>query len=233
VLAAANLLGASTGSEIEKKVLEFAEWVKSNESGDEPEDADWNNPDESSIEASLRNQGVPERIISTLNPLSTIVKTEAIQAVELFMKTTRTGWCLVLSGCKGCGKSTAAASYLMARTRASENISQLPKNKMWWTAANISRVSSYVGQLENLMTLPVLVIDDLGVEYMDKNGHFNSRLDELLSYRYDNFKKTIITTNLNSVDFEKRYEKRITSRIKEGIKFGGNFAHIKDKSLRT
>lgn len=230
------------GSDIERRVLAFGEAHSSGETDYEHECwLERSKPDAEDIEWSLRNQGVPERIVNTLGSIGygdTKEPSQAMEVVKNFLKTDRPAWCLVLSGDKGCGKSTAAALFLEDKTKAYQTVGNLPKKQAWWTAAKVNRVSSYDDQLENLMIMPWLIIDDLGVEYADKNGHFNSRLDELLSARYDNYKKTIITTNLNSKDFQERYGKRITSRIAEGFKHAGPvgetlFVEITEKSLRT
>ena len=183
------------------------------------------------IESSMRVQGVPERIVFTFSPLYKLKETTALKAVNLFMTKPRDAWCLVLAGPKGCGKSTAAARYLWEDT-ASRTASP-PKTQRWWTAAKVSRVSSFNDELEKLMETAVLVIDDLGVEYMDKGGHFSHRLDELIDYRYSNYRKTIITTNLNKKDFNSRYGVRVTDRIREGFKHGGDYKEIDEKSLRV
>lgn len=183
------------------------------------------------IESSMRIQGVPERIIWTFNPRHVVKDTTALKTVQEFMTKPREAWCLVLAGPKGCGKSTAAAHYLWENTAA--QLHSPPKTQRWWTAAKVSRVSSFNDELEKLMKTPVLVIDDLGVEYMDKGGHFGHRLDELISDRYDNFRKTIITTNLNKKDFQDRYGARVTDRIREGFKHGGDYKEINEKSLRA
>jgi len=189
------------------------------------------------IESSLRNQGVPERIIFTFNPLHKTIETTALRAVQKFMEKPRDAWCLVLAGPKGCGKSTAAARYLWEDTaqRATGDSNLPPVNKQrWWTAAKVSRVSSFNDELEKLMKTNILVIDDLGVEYLDKGGHFNHRLDELLDYRYSNYKKTLITTNLNKKDFQARYGVRVTDRIRSGFKHGGDYKEMaNEKSLRA
>lgn len=219
-------------SEIEKKVLAFGEIAK--ESGWMCDDIPQNyNANEADIQSSIRQQGVPERIISTFTDSGKLKKTSALKAVEKFMTTPREAWCLVLSGPKGCGKSTAAAHYLMKNTHGT--IESLPKTQRWWTSANISRVSSYREELESLMRIPILVIDDLGVEYIDKNGFFLSRLDELIDARWGNFKRTIITTNLNRKDFQDRYDQRITDRIRQGFKDGADYLEVTDckKSLRA
>ena len=79
----------------------------------------------------------------------------------------------------------------------------------------------------------VIVIDDLGVEYLDKNGYFSHRLDELIDERYSNYRKTVITTNLNAKAFQTRYGARVADRIREGFKHGGAYVEIAMGSLRA
>ena len=233
----ATVLGVRVSAEtmklsgIEKKILAFGELARENgwECDDIPGPEAISRMD---IESSIRHQGVPERIISTFSKAEEMKTTTAMKEVQRFMESGDGGWCLVLAGHKGCGKSTAAAHYLFHNTeKCSPN--NAPKDQRWWTAAKVSRVSSYDKELERLMNLPILIIDDLGVEYMDKGGHFKHRLDELLDARYSNFRKTIITTNLNKKDFQERYGERVSSRIMEGFKDGGHYAEINDKSLRV
>jgi DNA replication protein DnaC len=78
-----------------------------------------------------------------------------------------------------------------------------------------------------------MVIDDLGVEYLDKNGNFLQRLDELIDERYSNYRQTIITTNLNVKAFKERYGERVADRIREGFEFGGAFMELAESSMRV
>lgn len=180
------------------------------------------------LESSLRRQGMPQRVINTLNCMK---ETKATTAIDSFLETTEEAWCLVLAGPKGCGKSTAAGKYLAETTK--PNVKSPPNNIRWWTSSRISRVSGYDTQLEKIMAEKIIVIDDLGVEYLDKNGYFNHRLDELIDERYSNYRKTVITTNLNSGDFQARYGARVADRIREGFKHGGAYIEIELGSLRA
>ena len=83
-----------------------------------------------------------------------------------------------------------------------------------------------------MMQSKLMVIDDLGIEYLDKNGNFLQRLDELLDERYSNFRKTIITTNLNADAFKDRYGERVADRMREGFTWGGGFIELADDSMR-
>ena len=181
------------------------------------------------LEFAARRQGIPQRIIDTLR--SDVKATEAILRIKSFLDAPREAWCLVLAGPKGCGKSTAAGLYLWEKTR--PDYKSPPKDMRWWTAARVSRISSFNDQLDQVMKTKMIVIDDLGVEYLDKNGHFNHRLDELIDDRYSNYRKTIITTNLNARDFQSRYGDRVADRIREGFKHGGAYVEIDGATLRA
>ena len=181
------------------------------------------------LESSARHQGVPQRIIDTLK--AEFLDTQAIDCIQSFLDAPREAWCIVLAGPKGCGKSTAAGLYLWEKTR--PNHKSPPKDMTWWTAARVSRISSFNDQLDKVMKTKTIVIDDLGVEYLDKNGHFNHRLDELIDERYSNYRKTVITTNLNARDFQSRYGVRVADRIREGFKHGGAYVEINQGTLRS
>jgi DNA replication protein DnaC len=216
-------------SEIERKVMAFAEVAKQKGwSCDDPIDTSKEmSADE--LTSSLRFQGMPQRIIDTLQ--SGPKDTSALMTVKKFMDAPKEAWCLVLAGPKGCGKSTAGAYYLWDKTKLMS--SAPPKSMRWWTAARVARVSGFNDHLEKMMSVPLMVIDDLGVEYLDKNGYFNHRLDELIDDRYSNYRKTIITTNLNANDFQTRYGARVADRIREGFKHGGGYVEFNEMSLRA
>ena len=220
-------MDSATG--ISKRVLDFAEKIKEEGWGCEDDVYSVKERSTSDLSTYALKQGMPQRIIDTI--IGGCADTPAMQAVSKFLEAPREGWYLVLGGPKGLGKSTAAAYYLWKKILDSESE---PSSKMrWWTAARVSRVSSYNQELEKMMQVSVMVIDDLGVEYMDKNGHFSHRLDELIDDRYSNYKKTIITTNLNKKDFQARYGNRVTDRIREGFKHGGDYLEFSGRSLRA
>tara|TARA_R110002051_G_scaffold314371_1_gene391405 strand:- start:3030 stop:3698 length:669 start_codon:yes stop_codon:yes gene_type:complete len=174
----------------------------------------------------LRTWGVPERIIKNLENLKT---TKAVNIVKNWADTPREAWCLILSADKGTGKSTAAATWLY--DMASEAPTYL--KRYWWSGTRIARTNGYAKEFESMMQSRYMVIDDLGVEYLDKNGNFLQRLDELIDERYSNFRKTIITTNLNTQAFKERYGERVADRIREGFHSGGAFMELSDASMRT
>ena len=223
------MAGIPRVSAIEEKILAFAEKAVAEGWGcDDPIETS-KELESSELVSSLRFQGMPQRIIDTLQ--SSPRDTSAIIAVKKFIEAPKEAWCLVLAGPKGCGKSTAGAYYLWSKTRSMTNAP--PKDMRWWTASRVARVSGYNDHLEKMMSVSMMVIDDLGVEYLDKNGYFNHRLDELIDDRYSNYRKTIITTNLNSEDFQARYGARVADRIREGFKHGGGYVEFNELSLRA
>jgi|TARA_R110000744_G_scaffold13121_2_gene38440 DNA replication protein DnaC len=189
-------------------------------------------PVEEGISAAERIQclkvwGVPERILNNLQSLN---ETPPIKYARKFILDPKEAWCLILSGGKGTGKSTAAAVWLY------ENVppegAPTYQTRYWWNGTRIARTNGYAKDFEKMMQSKLMVIDDLGIEYLDKNGNFLQRLDELLDERYSNFRKTIITTNLNADAFKDRYGERVADRMREGFTWGGGFIELADDSMR-
>jgi len=173
----------------------------------------------------LKLQGVPERVMKNLGVLK---ETVPVRYVREFALSPREAWCMVLSGGKGTGKSTAAAVWLY------EEAVRVPthEERYWWNGTKIARTNGYARDFEKMIKSHLMVIDDLGVEYLDKNGNFLQRLDELIDERYSNFKRTIITTNLNALAFKERYGERVADRMREGFAWGGGFMELSTNSMR-
>lgn len=78
----------------------------------------------------------------------------------------------------------------------------------------------------------ILILDELAFEGSDKNGWKEEQLFDLLDYRYNEKKVTIITSNVSIEDLP--YHRRIASRISEmcvEIKFP-DFDHRKSEGMR-
>ena len=180
----------------------------------------------------LQTWGVPERILKNLfSQEEPLIDTRAVKWVREFSVQPREAWVLVLSGGKGTGKSTGAAVWLYDNVPPDGSPSYT--TRYWWSGTRIARTNGYAKEFEKMLQHKFMVIDDLGVEYLDKNGNFLQRLDELIDERYSNFKRTIITTNLNVEAFQNRYGDRVTDRMREGFAYGGGFYEIADDSMRA
>ena len=89
---------------------------------------------------------------------------------------------------------------------------------------------SLKSEVEKLYDCDLLVIDDLGSEFITKNGV--SFLFDLVNDRLINNKKIIINTNLEISQFSENYTVRLTSRIYEKFKiFGFKGEDIRIKKL--
>jgi hypothetical protein len=126
---------------------------------------------------------------------------------------------LVLAGNPGCGKTVAACTRIEDR-----------ETGALMRAADFVELGNGYADRDRLAALGrvgVLVLDDLGVEYHD--AKMVCRIDGLLDSRAANGLPTIITTNLTSAQFQRRYEDRIWSRI---VQFG-DYVELDDPDLRV
>lgn len=149
--------------------------------------------------------------------------------------------CLVLSGTRGCGKTTAAAWCVAQEPRedkyadrawpryGSEPPARAHRNPLFIDVSKLQRASRYdEEQMWTIELASTLAIDDLGMEYADAKGSFAALFDGVFNTRYANAMKTVITTNLTAADFKVRYGERVTDRMREC----GRFVELNDPSLR-
>jgi DNA replication protein DnaC len=138
-----------------------------------------------------------------------------------------TTWSLVLTGPPGCGKSQAAtwaAFQLFTRNRFSPRCARCPK---------VSEESHYGGEAEEYRwrcaTAGVLLLDDLGEgEQCNEKRHvWRAWVDDVLTQRYAERRKTIITTNRLTTELRQWLGERLIDRLNEGVVVSTN-----DPSLR-
>ncbi len=141
--------------------------------------------------------------------------TEATKGLAAALNMTPKPTIIVLQGGVGCGKSCAAALWAV-RSEA-----------RWITAKAFARLG-YDAEVELLGRCKALVLDDLGTEYADGKGFFQSNLDGLIDDRYSRKLATVITTNVPFDEFKARYQDRISDRLREA----GQFVEVAGGSLR-
>jgi DNA replication protein DnaC len=188
--------------------------------------------------ARLRGRGLPERAVEIIvdGKVRDTAEYAAHRRTQLFMA--GTPGLLVLAGGKGCGKTTAgaiAASKQPTEPYAGASSGRWPTHlyPQFRYAATIARMSKYeeeakVAEWTPLLEAWLLVIDDLGMEFVDKKGNFTSMLDEILAVRHGNRLRTIITANLTLEEFSERYGDRLLDRVKED----GVFYEVAGDSMR-
>ncbi len=125
---------------------------------------------------------------------------------------------LVLTGGVGTGKTTLSKCVL-GSLKNTDNIA------VFLTATDLNNIflKVHTSQIDRTLTFDILsncdllIIDDLGTENLFKNVTVEYLLS-LLSYRIDNNKHFIITTNLTAKELYERYNERLFSRLSDKTK---------------
>lgn len=144
----------------------------------------------------------------------------ALTAVRAFMANPRQVL-LVLSGGVGVYKTGSACWALTFKPGRF-----VPCDELGRLAG--SREGEDVNQWRATRGTPLLVVDDLGGEYVDDKGWMVRVVNGLIDYRYSNRLKTIVTTNLDAKTFKATYGDRVFDRVREA----GQFVNIGGKSMR-
>lgn len=190
----------------------------------------WSEYDRLSPEQKQINAGIPRRIRDTLS--SELEDTKAMLFVKDWLSKRREDlsvWCLVLSADKGSGKSVAAGYWLSALNGSRIGNRNGNNYPAWWCASRFARLSGFDGIFDDICehSGPV-VLDDLGIEFIDKKGWFLQSIDAFVDARYSEYLPTLITTNLTATAFKHRYSERVVDRLREG----GLFFEFATDSLR-
>jgi DNA replication protein DnaC len=175
----------------------------------------------------LERMELPERPLRLILA-GAATKSQAVEALE------RPWSLLVMSGRPGTGKTLAAclwlARYVQDAKNWEEDTFRFKGSAVFLTAERLSRWSRYDdAAMEKLYKAKRLVLDDLGVEYLDEKGAYASILDALIDARYSSMRPTILTTNLTGQAFKERYGERIADRLRDE---GSLFVALGQTSMR-
>ena len=125
----------------------------------------------------------------------------------------------VLSGAAGTGKTVAAVWWA----------TQLRLVPVFLRASEFEAAGRYDREArDEWRDADVLILDDLGTEYLDTKGNFVAMLDELVDFHYSHHRLLVITTNCKPDEFRARYGTRIVDRLRES----GEWMTITGASLR-
>lgn len=163
-------------------------------------------------------RGVPEIHLEAIYDREP-VDCDALKSVTTFLLGRQT--LLILSGGVGIRK-TGSACYALVR-----------KPGVFVTADDLGRVAAAKDDesreaWQRARRAQVLVVDDLGGEYLDDKGWFFRVLNGLIDHRYGMKLKTIITTNVDSATFKQLYGDRIVDRLREA----GRWVNLGGESVR-
>lgn len=126
---------------------------------------------------------------------------------------------LMLGGKKGTGKTFALGVTVWNR------------GGKYVDAQALVAAGSFDGEFwHELERAPILALDELGAEY--PNPAFEANLYALLDRRYRMGKRTLIATNLNTVEFKNRYCEHGLDRLLERLRTGGRWVALDGESLR-
>lgn len=176
------------------------------------------------VRAELLRRGLSVRHLD-LVAQGVLKPTPSLECLKSFTQ----GEMWVLGGNVGCGKTVAAHVWLLGIETAAWTLPMAYSVRMV-TAAWFARKSRYHDdKIDTLARVRRLVIDDIGVEYLDDKGSFLTDFDELIDLRWRAGLSTIITTNLKMDDFRKRYKARIADRIRDC----GGWKNVGRESMRA
>lgn len=142
-----------------------------------------------------------------------LVTSEQFQPTEATAAVADVRGLVILGGGVGCGKTAAACSWLYSGRAG---------GGLFLKAQRLARWPRYDNaQMDRVLGIPRLVIDDVGAEFQDKFGAFQSLLDEVIDGRVSNRRATVMTTNLPADEFRARYLERIADRIRGSGRYVG------------
>jgi DNA replication protein DnaC len=162
----------------------------------------------------LHSRGVPARQVERVTAGEKLARSQALEAAHAWERSGET--LLLLLGPPGTGKTTAAAWLCRKLGR-------------FVAAADMARMSAYAADgVASLEQGKLLVIDDIGVEYADAKGLFRSQLDAVVSSRFGDRRRTVLTGNIGLPEWRERYGARLLDRARED----GVIVQIKGQSMR-
>jgi hypothetical protein len=169
------------------------------------------------IARNRKDARIPQIYLESLEHLE---ETDSVAQVRAFLAEPKVF--LLMCGDTGVGKSVAACWALEQKGGLFVEASILLCRPSWddehWDPARDARI---------------LVIDDLGAEQAGEKNFENTNLLSLMSHRYADLKKTIITTNMTWERFKLRYASADGGRTIDRLRDAGRVFSVSGRSLRS
>lgn len=140
----------------------------------------------------------------------------------------RDGKGLILAGDYGTMKTTLAIAVLRDHIATGKSGLFVPMPALidnLFTMRQLNR-EEWARYERTIRTTSLLVLDDFGGE--DAQDWIKSKIDAIVTARYNDMKSTIVTTNLNAKDMSASYSLRVLDRLKATCRY----IRFEGKSLR-
>jgi DNA replication protein DnaC len=134
----------------------------------------------------------------------------AVEAVRKMVRDTK-GNGLVLTGPPGVGKTHLGMALVNNRLIMGNAALYVTAPQLFKSIVSSYESGKYNSLMENLITVDLLMLDDLGVEKTTDNRQ--EELFMIINSRVNAGRQMIITTNLSAADIRDRYGARILSRL--------------------
>jgi DNA replication protein DnaC len=155
---------------------------------------------------------VPARLWQSLDDPQ---RTEALDAVRIFLEAPPACTFLILSGPAGVGKTFGLG--FAVQERGGEYVS----------AQTLVTVGSFDPVWKDIGFASLLSLDELGAE--KRNEAYDASLFALLDARYANQRKTVLATNLDAAAFKARYS---DDRLYDRLKKAGEWVYVGGSTMR-
>jgi DNA replication protein DnaC len=158
------------------------------------------------LEWRMRRLGVPLEAIENLrSPWNTRAREAAAEFCTAPHAQDRF---LLLAGNRGVGKTVAAAWLLR------QQLLDGHPGCLWVPATDFTSMSAYDGKVERLERVALLVVDDIGRE---SKGFARDLLSGVLLRRYEEMRRTVLTTNAAPSEMQTLYGQATWDRIRTGM----------------
>jgi DNA replication protein DnaC len=168
--------------------------------------------------------GVPARVARAVAD-GVFIETEAV-GIAREWRSSDAG-VLVLCGAVGCGKSVAA-TWLLKHNEREKVIALVGGEKhrvvermtgAWVAASALVEASDFSSEFwKPLRRASLLVVDEVGTERLDAKGRAVANFTELIRRRYDDGRRTVITTNLPPAEWLNVYGSADGGRLRDRLK---------------
>ena len=157
----------------------------------------------------LRAQGIPEQMRAAFDMVEDY-------ASDL-PKRKATGKGIFLKGPVGTGKTTLAVAVLRAALEAGYRVQMVRLSSLLDTLFTLRALNTeeWARYERRCREVDFLLLDDLGSEWTGSEAWVHTKVDSIISERYDRQLPTLLTSNLTRNELKGKYAERIIDRLRD------------------